>query len=136
MRIVVATMALLNIAGGVAFFGLAVILTEPLAGFGIVLLAQGGYTILFLAGKLQRFGSPAETLLVAGATLALVLGTLGTIHGVIISFRPDPVVPGLAAVAAAVLVTSLGLATLVATVSSPAGTTVSSPGGGGGSGLP
>ena len=129
MKIVVVTMALLNIAGGVAFFGLAAILTEPpLAGFGIVLLAQGGYTILFLAGKLQRFGWPAETLLVAGATLALVLGTLGTIHGVIISFRPDPVVPGLAAVAAAVLVAFLGLATLVATVSSP--------GGGGGSGLP
>ncbi len=122
MKIVVGTMALLNIATGVGFFALAAILTEsPLAGFGIVLLVQGGYTILYLGGKLQRFGPVAEILLVVGGTLALVLGTLGTIHGVIISFRPDPVVPALAAVAAAVLVTFLGPATLIATVPSPEG---------------
>ena len=120
MKIVVVTMAVLNLAAGFVFFGLAAVLTEPpLAGFGIVLVAQGGYTLAYVGGVLSRFEPLADRLLVVGGTLALVLGTLGTIHGVIISFRPDPPVPGLAAVAAAVLVTFLGLATLVAFVPSP-----------------
>jgi hypothetical protein len=120
MKIVVVTMAVLNLAAGFVFFGLAAVLAEPpLAGFGIVLVAQGGYTLAYVGGVLSRFEPLADRLLVVGGTLALVLGTLGTIHGVIISFRPDPPVPGLAAVAAAVLVTFLGLATLVAFVPSP-----------------
>ena len=120
MKIVVVTMAVLNLAAGFVFFGLAAVLAEPpLAGFGIVLVAQGGYTLAYVGGVLSRFEPLADRLLVVGGTLALVLGTLGTIHGVIISFRPDPPVPGLAAVAAAVLVTFLGLATLVAFVPAP-----------------
>ena len=120
MKIVVVTMAALNLGAGFVFFGLAAVVAEPpLAGFGIVLVAQGGYTLAYVGGVLDRFEPVADRLLVVGGTLALVLGTLGTIHGVIISFRPDPPVPGLAAVAAAVLVTFLGLATLIAFVPSP-----------------
>jgi hypothetical protein len=67
---------------------------------GASLLVQGGYTILYLHGDLERWGQLATGALFAGEGLSLCVGAAGLISGIIHNMRTSdlemaPVLAGL-----------------------------------------
>ena len=52
------------------------------------LLVQGGFTIGFMRGWWSQFGDRATQLFVAGESAAALVGTLGTLQGILYNLHP------------------------------------------------
>jgi hypothetical protein len=83
---------------------------------GASLLVQGGYSIFYLQGELDRWGGIATGALFAGEGLAACIGAAGLIQGIIHNIQHDdmemaPVLAGLLMLVQAVLALIYLLAT-------------------------
>jgi hypothetical protein len=80
------------------------------------LLIQGGYTILYLRGDLDRWGGLATGALLAGEGISACVGAAGLIEGIIHNMKTDdlemaPVLAGILMLVQALLALSYLLAT-------------------------
>ena len=86
LRIVLFVASLANIAGGVVLIGTWATMWQRVPiivlAIGGSLLIQGGYTILYLRGDLDRRGDLATGALFAGESLSAVVGAGGLIQGI------------------------------------------------------
>ena len=86
LRIVLFVASLANVAGGLVLIGTWATMWQRVPiivlAIGGSLLIQGGYTILYLRGDLDRWGALATGALFAGESLSAVVGTGGLIQGI------------------------------------------------------
>lgn len=85
MRSVVATLSVVNIAAGVGLGALYLLDTNPpiVAALSAVLLVQGVFTMVLIAGGFDRYRVRARHLQLVGSTLALVVGMVGVLNGLV-----------------------------------------------------
>lgn len=91
MKTVLATLSIINVLMGAALLGLLAFTqgTPPVvAALGIGLLIQAGYTLAYLGGFLDAFEPWSLRALVAGQTVALVVGALGFISSGLYNLNP------------------------------------------------
>lgn len=86
LRIVLLAASLANIAGGLVLIGTWATMWQRVPiivlAIGGSLLIQGGYTILYLRGDLDRWGDLGTGALFAGESLSAVVGAGGLIQGI------------------------------------------------------
>ena len=86
LRIVLLVASLANIAGGLVLIGTWATMWQRVPiivlAIGGSLLIQGGYTILYLRGDLDRWGDLGTGALFAGESLSAVVGAGGLIQGI------------------------------------------------------
>jgi hypothetical protein len=118
MRTVVATLSAIEVAGGGALLTLAV-LTETLGPgvFAAVLIVQGGFTLLLLAGAFRRFAEPARHLQLAGSAAAVFVGLAGFAYGFLSNLAATD--PEYAPMTLLLLVAMHGLASIAAFTAGP-----------------
>jgi hypothetical protein len=119
MRTVLATLSVIEVAGGAALLVFAA-LTDPVGPgtFAAVLLVQGGYTLALLSGALRRVEAPARHLQLAGSAAALFVGLAGFVAGFARNIDPANADPEFAPMTVLLLVALHGLAS-IATFASP-----------------
>ena len=86
LRIVLFVASLANIAGGLVLIATWATMWQRVPtivlAIGGSLLIQGGYTILYLRGDLDRWGDLGTGALFAGESLSAVVGAGGLIQGI------------------------------------------------------
>jgi hypothetical protein len=86
LRIVVFVASIANIAGGLVLIGTWATMWQRVPiivlAIGGSLLIQGGYTVLYLRGDLDRWRDLATGALFAGESLSAVVGAGGLIQGI------------------------------------------------------
>lgn len=114
MKIIVATLSVLNVAAGL---GLAVLVvglgdSPPMVPLlSAVLVIQGGYTLVVLSGVLSARW--AIVLEVVGSTLALVAGGIGVVAGIVGNIDPVGGDPEYGPLTVAMLIATHALASLL-----------------------
>lgn len=91
MKTMLVTMSMINALMGVALLGLTMFgedVPRVVAGLGIGLLIQSGYTLSHMAGLLGTFGPWSLRVLVAGQTVGLMVGVLGFISSALYNIDP------------------------------------------------
>ncbi|MFQ5967387.1 MAG: hypothetical protein ACE5MI_07225 [Acidimicrobiia bacterium] len=91
MTTIVATLSVVNVGVGgllTAMFLTADEVPVLVLALGIGLVAQGGYTLAYVMGLLSRWDRWTSRLLVAGQTLALVVGALGFVASFVSNINP------------------------------------------------
>jgi hypothetical protein len=91
MRTVLATLSAINASMGIALlvvFAAAEDTPVIVGAFGIGLLIQAGYTLAYVAGRLSRFEPWALRALIAGQTVALLVGGFGFISSALYNIDP------------------------------------------------
>jgi hypothetical protein len=91
MRTVLATLSAINALMGLFLLVLFVAAEDTpviVAALGVGLLIQAGYTLAYLAGPLSRFGPWARRALIAGQTVALLVGGFGLISSTLYNIDP------------------------------------------------
>ena len=120
LRLLVMLASIANCAGGLILIATWVSMWErvPLIVLfiGVSLLIQGGYTLLYLDGDLDRWRDLATGALFAGEGLSACVGAGGLIQGIIHNIQHDdmemaPVLAGLLMLSQALLVLVFLLAT-------------------------
>lgn len=115
VKIIVATLSVLNVAAGLGLAVVAIGLGDspPIVPMLIaVLLVQGGYTLALLGGLLTA--RRAVVVEVIGSTLALVVGGIGVVAGVVANIDPVNGDPEYGPLTVAMLIAAHGLASLIA----------------------
>jgi hypothetical protein len=104
LKLLVMLASIANCAGGAVLLATWVTMWQRVPiivlFIGASLLIQGGYTILYLRGDLDRWGQLATGALFAGEGLSLCVGAAGLISGIIHNMRTSdlemaPVLAGL-----------------------------------------
>jgi hypothetical protein len=120
LKLLVMLASFANCAGGLVLIATWVSMWERVPiivlFIGAALLIQGGYTILYLQGDLERWRDLATGALFAGEGLSACVGAGGLIQGIIHNIQNDdmemaPVLAGLLMLTQAVLVLLYLLAT-------------------------
>ena len=91
VRTVLATLSIVNGLMGVLLLGLSALadgMPAIVTFLGIGLLIQAGYTLAYLGGILDRFEPWSLRALLAGQTLALVVGLLGFASSALFNINP------------------------------------------------
>jgi hypothetical protein len=91
MRTVLTTLSAINGLMGVLLIGLFFVADDTPAvvvALGIGMLVQAGYTLAYMAGLLSRFESWARRPLIAGQTVALLIGSFGFISATLHNIDP------------------------------------------------
>jgi hypothetical protein len=91
MRTVLTTLSAINGLMGVLLLGLFFVADDTPAvvvALGIGMLVQAGYTLAYLAGLLSRFAPWALRALIAGQTVALLVGSFGFISSTLHNIDP------------------------------------------------
>jgi hypothetical protein len=78
----------------------------------VVLIVQGGYSLAYVAGALDRAQPAARGLLLAGSTAALAVGAVGFVVGAGVNLRPTNPDPEYGPMTVALLLATHGLAVL------------------------
>lgn len=116
MRSAVAVVATGAVLGGVALglvFAFAPDVPPLVLGLALGLVTQGGYTLAYLAGLLDRFQPAARRLLLVGNAVAAIVGSIAFVTGGVRNLHPETVDPEYGPMTVALLITTLGVATLV-----------------------
>ncbi len=91
MKTMLVTLSIINALMGVALLGL-ILFSEDVppvvAGLGIGLLIQSGYTLAYMTGLLRAFEPWSLRALVAGQTVALIVGVLGFVSSGLYNIDP------------------------------------------------
>lgn len=91
MRTVLATLSAINASMGIVLLVLFAATEDTpviVGALGIGLLIQAGYTLAYLAGLLSRFEPWALRALIAGQTIALLVGGFGIISSALYNIDP------------------------------------------------
>jgi hypothetical protein len=91
MRTVLTTLSAINGLMGVLLLGLFFVADDTPAvvvALGIGMLVQAGYTLAYMAGLLSRFEPWARRALIAGQTVALLIGSFGFISATLHNIDP------------------------------------------------
>jgi hypothetical protein len=120
LRLLVMLASIANCAGGLVLIATWATMWQrvPLIVLfiGGSLLIQGGYTILYLRGDLDRWGGLATGALLAGEGISACVGAAGLIEGIIHNMKTDdlemaPVLAGILMLVQALLALSYLLTT-------------------------
>ena len=91
MKTVLGTLSMINLVMGAALLGLAAFTTDmpPLVtALGLGLLIQAGYTLAYMAGRLDRFQPWSLRALLAGQTVSLLVGFFGFVSSALYNVNP------------------------------------------------
>lgn len=81
MRTILATLSLINMAMGALLLGLLFVTDGTpvlvVLALALGLLIQGGYTLAYVSGRLERFEPWSLRALLVGQTVALLVGLMG-----------------------------------------------------------
>ena len=91
MKTILATLSVINVLMGVMLIGLLLVAEgTPMVVLALALgmLAQGGYTLAYLAGVLEAFEPWSLRALLAGQTVALVAGLVGFASSALYNLNP------------------------------------------------
>lgn len=114
MRTVIATLSAINVVAGVGLLALAALLEAPLlvVAIGVGMISQGGYTLLYVAGTLQRWTAISRQLLLVGSTLALAVGGVAFTQSILYNIQPPNDDPEYGPMSMAFLITVHAVAVL------------------------
>ena len=91
MKTVLATLSLITGSIGVFLLVMFLVASAPPAvvfALGIGMLIQAGYTLAYLSGRLAGFEPWAQRLLIAGQTMALLVGSFGFLSSILYNVAP------------------------------------------------
>lgn len=92
MKTILATLSVINVLMGLMLLGLAFVAEDTLVmvvlALAIGMLAQGGYTLAYLAGVLGAFEPWSRRVLLGGQTVALVVGLSGFASSALYNLNP------------------------------------------------
>lgn len=91
MKTMLVTLSIINALAGVALLGLILFsedVPSVVAGLGIGLLIQSGYTLAYMSGHLRAFEPWSLRALVAGQTVGLMVGVLGFVSSALYNIAP------------------------------------------------
>ena len=120
LRLLLMLASIANCAGGLVLIGTWATMWQHVPiivlFIGGSLLIQGGYTILYLRGDLDRWGGLATGALLAGEGISACVGAAGLIEGIIHNMKTDdlemaPVLAGILMLVQALLALSYLLTT-------------------------
>jgi uncharacterized membrane protein HdeD (DUF308 family) len=117
MKTTVATLSVLNIAAGLGLVVVYTVETSPpllLLALGVALLTQGGFTLAYILGAFEAHAGAALHLQLVGSTLALIVGTIGFMVGLLGNINPVNNDPEYGPMTIAVLIAGHGFASLLA----------------------
>jgi hypothetical protein len=86
------------------------------------IVVQGGYTLAYVAGLLDRFQPAARRLLLAGNAFAAIVGSIAFAAGAVANLNPETVDPEYGPMTVALSIATLGIVTLVTYARRPAST--------------
>lgn len=121
MKIVVATLSVLNVAAGVAMALLYVIESDApmfVLTISAALLVQGCFTLVLIVGAFSHI-EMARHVQLAGSTLALVVGTFGFATGFVANIDPVNGHPEYGPMTIALLIATHGFVSLLAFTPQP-----------------
>ncbi|MEE9228315.1 MAG: hypothetical protein V3U47_05035 [Acidimicrobiia bacterium] len=117
MKAAIFTLSILNVAAGMGLLVLYVSQPSPPAFvlvLSLALLAQGSYTIAFIAGALRSHHEVARRAQLGGSMLALVAGTVGFAVGLFANINPVNADPEYGPMTIALLIAGHGFFSLLA----------------------
>lgn len=119
MKVAPVVLSAVNLLAGLALVVLWLSIgREPLVVLVLaaVLMVQGGYTLVYVAGWLDRARPAARNVLLAGSAAALVVGSIGFITGAIVNMQPANPDPEYGPMTVAVLLAAHGAITLASAI--------------------